>query len=372
MQDEEPQTVRAALQRVLTLGLGMAVLASAAAHADAKKLTDIVIGLPSSASLNYSMFTAAMELGYFEQEGLSVRLQELQGGAVVMSQVVTKSIPIGTGTADPLMIANQPGRSRLPLKFFYNQTREYNWEFVVPESSPIRAIADLKGRRIGVGALTNSHMPVSRMILKDSGLQLNRDYRFIAIGSAGPAFSALLNGQVDAYITFTTNIARFESSPEGRQLRSLPIGDRFKGLFQNGFFAHEDVIKNTPQLLIGFGRASAKATIFCQQAMEFCLQSYWRHFPNLKPRDSDAQSEHRLVESLKAPWNAYFAFPQGQVRRFGEYPQAGWQALMEILFAGGEIASKYDPATLYTNELVARINDFDAAAIEKQALSYRK
>ncbi len=357
---------------MMMIGGVASLVVSLPCRASDKALTEIVIGLPSASSLNYCMFTAAMDLGYFAQEGIKLRLQELQGGAVVMSQVATQAIPIGAGTPDPLVIANQPGRKRLPLKFFYNQTREYNWEFVVPVGSGIKSISGLRGKKIGVGALTNSHMPVSRMILKGSGLQQNRDYQLIGIGAEGPAFKALLDGRVDAYITYSTNRARFETLAGAAQLRALPIADKFQTLFQNGFFAHEDAVRDRPQMLIGFGRATAKATIFCRRALDFCIRSYWRHFPNLKPRTgTEEENARKLAQALQEPWNAYFAFPAGQAPRFGEYPAEAWKTLVGILQEGGEVATMYDPGLLYTNDLITRINDFDHAAIEKQAVRPR-
>jgi NitT/TauT family transport system substrate-binding protein len=347
---------------MMTLGAGSVA---------AKDLTEILMGT-SVVSMNSSMFTAAMDLGYFEAEGLNMKFMELQGGTVVMLQVATKSLPVGAGALDPLVANNQPGKTPMPIKFFYNQTRDYIWEMLVPPNSPIKTIADLKGKKVGVGALTNSHIPVTRLIMKDAGLKDGEDYSFTAIGVGGPAFKALLDGQVDAYFTWVSNTAGFETQPSAVKLRRLAFSERYKTLISQGFFAHVDTIKNNPELLIGFGRAVAKATVFCEIAMKHCIKSYWKARPNLTPREGTVdENAQRLVPAMQEAWKTFMAFPPNVPRRFGEFPKENMENLVAVMAEGGEVAAKYDPSNLYTNELVARINDFDVAAIEKQAQAFK-
>ncbi len=141
--------------------IGGVVLGMLSTVAVSKDLTEVVVGLPTNINVGQSNFTAAMELGYFADEGIKVKLQDFQGAAIVIPQVSTKAILVGSGGGDPLVVANQPGKARIPVKFFYNQSRDYIWEFVVPQNSPIKTIADLKGKTIGVGSLSNSHIPVT-------------------------------------------------------------------------------------------------------------------------------------------------------------------------------------------------------------------
>lgn len=335
----------------------------------AQPLTDVVVGLPTTLSYNFAMFAAALELGYYEEEGLNVKFQEFQGGTIVMSQVASKKVTIGAGVADALIIANQPTKTRFPIKFFYNQTRNYNWEFVVPSDSPIHSISDLRGKKIGIGALANTHMPVTRVILKENGLTENKDYSFVPVGVGATAFRALSLHRIDAYNTFTANTAAFETLEGGNKLRALPIGEKYQTLFQNGFFAHIDTINSNPEVLIGFGRATAKATLLCQHALEYCIESYWRLNKNSKPHTEDKDIAKRTAEAMRGVWSSYVAFPEGNARAFGSYPEEGWQNFISILSDGGAISTKYDPSSLYTNEFVEEINRFDRTDILERAQS---
>ncbi len=356
--------------RVGQFGLAAATLLLAGMTAEpARALEEVVVGLPTNITVGQSNVVAAMELGYFEAAGLKVKLQDFQGAAIVIPQVSTKSIMIGSGGGDPLVVANQPGKTRVPVKFFYNASRDYIWEFVVPADSPVNSLKDLKGKKIGVGSLSNSHVPVTRLIMKENGLEITKDYQLMAISIGGPAFRALLGGQVDAYNTWTANIAGFESS--GTKLKRLPIDPRFKGLFTVGYFAHEDTIKQKPDVLAGFGKAVSMGTLACREAIEWCVKTFWKYYPNLKPREgTDEEIIKRQSYAVLEGMKTMFAFPAGKPKRWGEYPEGAWKSFINILHEGGEIASAAtDPNLFFTNELVDKMSAFDEAQVLAKAKS---
>ncbi len=335
-----------------------------------QKQEQVVFASPTNVGVNVANITAAMELGYFESEGLSVRIQEFQGSSIVMSQVAVKSILIGGGGGEPLILANQPGKSPLPLKFFYNGLRDNIWQFVVPPDSPVNSIADLRGKKIGVSSLANAHMPVSRLILKENGLGPD-DAEIIAIGAGSASFKTLTDGRVDAFNTYNGNIALFEASTATR-LKRLPLPPNIASLFSYGYFAHEDTLKTRPQVLAGFGRAAAKGTVVCRISPEWCVQNFWKYYPNLKPRNEPEKELARQVQVLEENMKSYLAFPEGQPQRFGEFPPDTWRALITTLHAGGVLAdADVDPGKFFTNDLVGQINDFDVASIEATAAQLR-
>jgi NitT/TauT family transport system substrate-binding protein len=255
----------------------------------------------------------------------------------------------------------------MPVKFFYNGARESIWEFLVLKDSALRTLADLKGKVIGVGALANANVPITRAMLKEIGLEATKDYSFLAIGVGAPAFRATLNKDVDTYNTFDTNIAAFETT--GAPLRRLPQEQKYKDLFSNGFVAHVDTIKEKPQLIAGFGRALTKGIIVCEANPDFCVRNFYKHLPNLKP--SGATEEEVMTKGrhiLKSRMDKYLAFPADKPRRFGEYSAQAWKNFVEALYVGGELKSRnIDVSKLYTNEFVGEFNKFDVKAIQEQA-----
>jgi len=349
------------------LGCSAALVAGSAGASRAWALDEVVVGLPTNINPGQANLTASMELGFFAEEGMKVKLQDFQGASIVISQVGAKAILIGSGGGDPLVVANQPGKDRVPVKFFYNQSREYVWEFVVPPDSPINSLADLKGKKIGVGSLSNSHIPATRLIMKENGLELTKDYQLVAISIGGPAFRALMDGQVAAYNTWTGNIATFEAF--GTKLKRLAIPPRFKNIFTIGYFAHEDTIKAKPEMLAAFGRAATKGTMVCEIAVDWCIKNFWKYYPNLKPREgTEEENVKRQGYVMQQGMKSMFAFPEGEPRQFGKYPDGAWKSFIDILHEGGAISTAdVDPNSFYTNEFVPKMNDFDAAAIQAKA-----
>ncbi|CAL8981384.1 Riboflavin-binding protein RibY [Rhodoplanes serenus] len=353
----------AGLAAISAVVLSGAALSTTAVAARAEVVT---LGQATATSLTFGPVFAAVELGYFEQEKIELRFLNFQGASVLLPQVANKSVMIGFPGPDPLIVSHQPGRDPMPVKFFYNAARSSIWEFLVLQDSPLKTLADLRGKVIGVGALANANVPITRAMLKDIGLGPN-DYSFMAIGVGAPAFRATLTKEVDSYNTFDTNIAAFETT--GAKLRYLPIEPKYRNLFSNGFVAHLDTLKEKPELIAGFGRAFTKGVLVCETNPDFCVRNFYKHNPSLKPSGgSEAEVLSKGRHVLASRMARYLAFPEGQPRRFGAYDPAVWKDFVEILHAGGELSgTEIDVSKLYTDAFVPKFNDFDVEAIRAKA-----
>lgn len=326
---------------------------------------EVIFGSPTNAGVNLANLTAAMELGFFTDEGIVFRNQEFQGSSIVMTQVAVKSVDIGGGGAEPLILANETGTSKMPLEFFYNSMRNYIWAFVVTPDSNINSIADLKGKKIGVASLANAHMPATKLILRENGIDPETEVEFVTIGTGSPAFRALTSGQVDAYNTFNGNIALYEAT--GASVKYLPLPVRFANNFSFGYFVHKDTIRDKPEMLVGFGRAVAKGTVICREAPEWCVRNFWKYYPNVKPRNATEQDLAQQVYVLKQNMKSYLAYTDGEPQVFGGFPDDSWDKIIAILQEGGVLPQKkIDAHEMYTNKLIEQINDFDLAAVEAQ------
>lgn len=328
----------------------------------------IVVGQATATSLTFGPVFAAIELGFFKQENLELDFRNFQGAALLIPQIINKSVTIGFPDPSLLIISNQPGRTPMPLQFFYNAARQSIWEFLVLEDSPIKSLADLRGgKKIGVGALANTHVAVTRAMLNELGLKPTTDYSFLAIGVGAPAFRAMTNKDIDVYNTFDTNIAALETT--GVKLRRLEQKQKYYDLFSNGFIAHVDTIKDKPEIAIGFGRAFTKGVIICEKNPDFCVRNFYKHNPSLKPQGAtDAEVLSRGRHILASRMKSYLAFPAGASRVFGAYTAQAWKDFAIALHQGGEIKSTdINLSTLYTNKLVPEFNKIDVEQLRKQA-----
>ncbi len=349
------------LQHILraTLIAGLSLLPMLAAAQEKVKM-----GTPARVNVGYSPFLLTREMGYFKQEGLEVEIVEFLGTSVLIPQVANKGVDIGFPGADAVIISRQPGRDYMPVRFFYNVTRKNPWDFVVPDHSPIKQIADLRGKKIGVGALANGNVPIARSMFREMGMEAGRDYEFVPTGVGAPAIHAMNTGQIDVFNGFDATIAFLANA--GIKLRYLQQSPKYTNLISNGLMAHEDTIKNKPEMLGKFGRAIAKGIIACEADIPHCIRAAWKQYPTLKPQDkSDEQALAEAIPTVTKRMESMLTFANPTApRRYGEYQPQMWRDYIDVLFDGGEITSKQiDVASLYTNQLVETINAFDAAKV---------
>lgn len=323
----------------------------------------VVFGLVSPLTVVNGQLLVAKHLGYLAEEGIEVETVVFNGSAVLLPQIVAKRVTVGFPNPDPLIISRQPGKDPLPLKFFYNVIRENVWEFAVLAGSPVKALTDLKGRKIAVGALTFGNIPLTRAMFKELGLDIGRDVELVPTGLGAPAFLALKDGRVDALNLFETMHTQLEL--QDTPLRRLKMPQKYLDLFSNGIIAHEDTIRSNPKLLASFGRALAKATLACNVNRAGCVKAAWREQPALKPAGTDeAKLLADSVALLNARYDKYLAFPKGELPRWGEFPPAAWKNMVQVMADGGQIqTTAIDLDSLYTNALVTAMNNFDAAAV---------
>lgn len=350
----------------LSLALPLACISSAMA------VETVVFGTVTRITVGYAPLIAAQELGYFKEENIDLQIREFVGSAVLMPQIATKQVTIGYPAADVLILTRQPGRDPMPAKFFYNAVRSSIWEFYVPEKSPIKSISELKGKKIGIAALANGNVPITRALFKEMGMTEGKDYEFTTIGVGAPAFNALVKGEVDVYNTFDVNAALMTTS--GIKVRRLEIPKKYSQLMSNGYVTHEDNIKNKPQMLAGFGRAASKGVIACDENPRWCVSTFWKHFPQTKPQQgTEEEKMNKALAMLAARQAGNLNFSDiGGKKRFGYYAPDIWKNYVQVLHDGGQMSvNQIDTSTVYTNAFVDEFNKFDEAKVRATVRSLK-
>jgi NitT/TauT family transport system substrate-binding protein len=342
-----------------------ALLTLTPAHA-AADLTKLRYGNVTEMTLSQAPMVAAKRLGYFKEEGLDVELMGFKGTGTLIPQMLAKRVDIGYPNPDTLILSRAPGAERLPLKFFYNATRSSGWEFAVLDDSPIKSLKDLNGKSIGVGAMTFGNVPITKAEFKEAGI----DATMVPVGIGSAAFLALTSRKIDALNLFDAQHATLET--QGTKIRRIPQIPSYAALFSNGFVAHEDMIRDKPQVLAGFGRAVAKATVFCEANREACVKMFWQEYPNTKPTGDEANVLADSVKVFSARFDKMLDFPEGKTRPWGEFPAQAWKDFAKALYTGGQLkTADIDVADCYTNALVPKFSDFDAAKIVAAAKAFK-
>ncbi|MCL4368846.1 MAG: ABC transporter substrate-binding protein [Actinobacteria bacterium] len=110
-----------------------------------KKLT-LYLPLPVK---TIAMFPAVVAdaLGYFKEEGLAVTIEPTDSSTLIVSQLSSGKGDAGLIVAGPAISAFAQGQD---FKAVWEMLTHPVFQVSVPESSPVKSLADLKGKKIGV------------------------------------------------------------------------------------------------------------------------------------------------------------------------------------------------------------------------------
>src|ERR1700733_11531661 len=108
--------------------------------------TTITIGLPNSTpSFANSDVAVAQAEGYFAQEGLNVKVDDLSSGVPVVQGVVGGSLNIGASSIEPVVNAASQGA---PIQIVGSYANKLTVDMVTPKT--IASPAALRGQRLGI------------------------------------------------------------------------------------------------------------------------------------------------------------------------------------------------------------------------------
>src|SRR2546430_5897259 len=135
----------------------------------------------------------AEQLGYFKAEGITAQFVDFEGGAEVTTAMVGGSIDAGGTMVERPLILAEKGFGAKNLVALENRNPLH---VVLRANHPAKEVKDLKGSRLGItGAGSGTDLSL-RALLKDAGLEPDRDVAIIAIGGVSSAHPALNAGQV--------------------------------------------------------------------------------------------------------------------------------------------------------------------------------
>ncbi len=148
------------------------------------------LGYPNL-SLSYLPILMAREAGYYEEEGLDADLQQMRAN-VGQAALVSGEIDFTAAVGSNLRMALQGA----PIKTFLLLMQAQVMSLVArPE---FQSVADLRGRRVGVGVAGASIDQVARLVVRHYGLEPQQDVQIVSVGDGAIQYEALKLGQIDA------------------------------------------------------------------------------------------------------------------------------------------------------------------------------
>jgi NitT/TauT family transport system substrate-binding protein len=177
-----------ALTRVAVPAFALASFALTAAGAE-----DIAIGNYGS-SANGMPFGIALAKGYFRSEGADVTgIISSEGGGTSVRNAMA-GVAYGEANPGAIAVAIQQGADLRIVSDNVLTIAEFAW--MVNKDSPIKTIADLKGKKIGYTNPRSTSQALDILLLKKAGYK-PEDAELVKTGGFGPMMAALELGQID-------------------------------------------------------------------------------------------------------------------------------------------------------------------------------
>ncbi len=324
--------------------LALAALATLCVPASAQEPREITVVLANPSAINITPVWTAIGEGYFEEEGLSLTIEAVNGSAAVLQAVAAEQAQLGQPGAGPTINARAGG---LDVQFVYNLNPQSSFGILVPEDSEVKDIEGLRGKVVGVGTADGAETAFARTILTDAGMSEGTDYEFLVVGDGGLAVAGFTRGDIDAYAAATSDGAILNQ----RGLPTVNITpEAFRSFFGNGFVALRSFVEANPEVIEGFGRAVARGSRFAMDPAN--LEAVLEHTAAGNPQEGeDREFATALTQAILARQTP----PEG--KGFGENDPAAWAAWHESLLASGDLdAPLEDLDAAYTNDFVEAWN----------------
>ena len=341
------------------------VLGALAAPVAAEPRTVRVGWCAKTVSSAAAPFAIAQKLGWFEKAGIKVELVPLPGSTDCVKLVATKDVQISLPSMEPLAIIRPQG---VKAKFFYTAYQGNIYGIAVPADSPVKSMADLKGKRIGVTSMASAGVVVARALAKQAGLDPDKDISIVVAGESAQTAALLRSKQVDALSQFDTQYAL--TSNAGAKLRFLDHPE-IRKFPSNGFVALEDYLKTNRADAVALARGYAMGTVFAIANPEAAVRILWEVYPqtrSLGKAEATALRDDLLTLDARAK---HWRYEPVDGKRWGDNVEANYRAYLEWLIAQGVVKTRVDVKDLITDELLDDVNKFDADAIRKDARAFK-
>ena len=202
----------------------------------------LVPNVPSGAT-----FIAA-DKGYFSAAGLDVKIERIDSLSKAVAFVATNQVQVGQGGIDAGYFNGAAEGLPVVMALESGSTPLYHQILLRPElKNQIKTVADLKGRKVGIGSPGSISVYEIGMVLAAAGLRIKDiDLKYLAFTQMG---AALANGALDAALEVApfTDIAIEQKiavpwiDPEEGYIKPLPLTNV-------AYIANTEWIKQSPQV----------------------------------------------------------------------------------------------------------------------------
>jgi NitT/TauT family transport system substrate-binding protein len=245
--------------------LSLILVAAAVVDGYAK---DINFGWPSGEGWSSQPYKAAAERGFFEKEGLNVRMITFRGTNLMLAALLSGDLdymtilPFGTGAA----------ARGVPVKVVGSVTKTSTVAIVARPG--IDGIKGLKGKKIGINSFGSSVDFTAYTALSRSGLDPSKDVTILMAGGGNAdRIAAVLSGSIDATVVSSP----FEQMAEKQGLKTVASAREVGELVRipvTGIVATQKKLEKDGDETVRLLRALRASILWLQQQPDYTISLF--------------------------------------------------------------------------------------------------
>ena len=309
------------------------------------------------AQMNDWFLWVAINMGYFEQQGINLIMEPGPTDALATVKFVSeKQADVGWPSPGVLTAAIDTGMdvigtfSLIPGQVF---------DFVVPADSEINTVQDLKGKTISVADL--GWEVIIAPILAEQGMSMSE----VTLVSGGLYWGQLVaEGQADAALSWIGNDIQWTAA--GMDIKVI-AGLTFSKQVSNCFASRKSDLDDPEKfdLLQRFYRATAMGLHFGKTVPAAAGQITYNQFPEIQEQ-MDVATAALQIRDLSRQYTA----TEREGKGYGYFPLEGFDNYLGIIAELGQTTKRLAIEDVASNVFIEGANDFDHTAVENDAKNY--
>lgn len=285
-------------------------------------------------SIFYAPQYAAIELGYFEEEGINLNLVNGAGADKVMTALISGDADIGFMGSEASIYVYQEGSSDFAVNFAQLTQRAGN--FLVSRSKQSDfSWQDLKGTKVLGGRAGGMPQMIFEYILKKNNIDPKSDLTIDQNIDFGLTAAAFTSSDADYTIEFEPFATGLELEGNGFVVASLGVDSGY--VPYTAYSAQKSFIENNPQVIQGFTNA-------IQKGLEYVNSHSAKEIAKvIKPQfpETDEETIAAIVERYKS---------QDTWKNDTIFQEESFDLLQNILEEAGELNDRVPYDQLVTTE----------------------
>ena len=236
--------------RKVTYLVLVSLIISLCAAYPARAIENVRVAYPSMSTSVFCLIIAQKE-GYLKEEGLDAQLLSIRG-EIAIRTTLAGEVDFFTNAGSALAAAVRG----VPVKIVTVFQDKPGWDLIAQPD--IKSVAQLRGKNIAVMSPEGSLAVVAREILRKNGIDPTKDVNLVTMGGDEVRFPALQTKSIQATL-FNTAMS-LKAQKEG--FTKLALASDYANLIEGGLSTSNDRIKQSPDKIFRFVRASLKGLNF--------------------------------------------------------------------------------------------------------------